>query len=143
MEQFNHKNLGEISIVKTKEDNVNYIKLILNKTNEEIGFANYKKTNVSTAWLYNIKIEEKFQGNGLGNLLMYAFENECVDKSVKYVEGKYYPTNNHAKSFYNKHNYSIDKDGYETYIYKSSLQKTDIATACKNILVEEENLLAL
>ena len=43
----------------------------------------------------------------------------ALQNRAQVVEGKFYPENEFAKPFYNKYGYSIDKEDYETYIYKT------------------------
>lgn len=70
-------------------------------------------------WLSNISIEPEFQSQGLGQFLFDLMYNDAVLARVWQIEGKYYPSNDKAKPFYDKNNVEIYKDGYETYIYKS------------------------
>ena len=70
-------------------------------------------------WLNKISTDEKYQHKGYGTALIYAFE--YVAKVLKFdqIEGNFYPENDYAKPFYDKHEYVIYKDGYQTLIMKS------------------------
>lgn len=124
------ENIKKISRINTKIGTINAfyiinddyytIKLCTFISNEEIGFATFKFSEKRRAnvWLQNIKIKEKFQSKGLGKVLIKMFENFCYDKRRYIIEGKFYPENNHSKTFYENNGYSIEKEYYETFIYK-------------------------
>ena len=64
-------------------------------------------------------------------MLLKLFENDCIEHYVKVVEGKFYPHDEEGdvvKSFYEKHGYSIYKDGYDTEIYKCNLKMNELET---------------
>lgn len=70
------------------------------------------------AWLQNIEVGEDFKKNGIGQALLINFENICVQKRLLSVEGKFYPTDNNAKRFYEKNNYKIEQEDYGKEIFK-------------------------
>ena len=108
----------------------------LNTQSEQIGFINFKlnSKNPKSVWLNKIQIKEKYQSNGLANILLELFETYCKDKRYFTIEGKFYPENDHAKPFYEKNGYTIEKEYYDTYIYK------DLSTTYLNSTQNKENL---
>lgn len=118
------ENKNNISVNYTLEDDLYTIQLVDNIAQAEIGFANFKFTKNRGVWLYNIKINEGYQSNGYGKKLLKLFEDFCVAQRRFFVEGKYYPTNDHAKPFYLKNGYSIDIDGNDQFIFKYLPEKT-------------------
>ena len=107
-----------------EENNLQGIHLITKTDGEEIGFINFKFTNNDSVWLNLIKVHEKFQSQGYGDILIELFEDYCRKNRKYIVEGKYYPENNNAVNFYKKHEYQIDKEYYDQYIFKIIKEKT-------------------
>lgn len=73
----------------------------------------------SYLWLTSINVEEKYQSMGLGQFLFDLLYNDAILKRASYIEGKYFPTNDKAKPFYDKNGCEIYKAGYETFVFKS------------------------
>ena len=115
----------KLKIKYKDEKECNQIFLIDLENEQEIGYISFKLNNspYKHAWLYKIEIEEKYQCNGFGTLLLKLFENYCIDNKIDYVEGKYYPLNKVAKPFYLKNNYKIEKEYYDTYVVKNLKEK--------------------
>ena len=88
---------------------------------KEIGNV-YFSIKYDTAFLFKIIVTDKdYHSIGVGSAMLEYFENSCINRRVKYVEGKFYPEGygaENARNFYLKHGYQIEKDGYETMIYK-------------------------
>ena len=62
-------------------------------------------------------------------MLIKLFENDCIEHYVREIEGKFYPHDEEGdvvRVFYEKHGYTIYKDGYDTEIYKCNLKKHEI-----------------
>ncbi len=114
-----------------EENNLQGIHLITKTDGEEIGFINFKFTNNDSVWLNLIKVHEKFQSQGYGDILIELFEDYCRKNRKYIVEGKYYPENNNAVNFYKKHEYQIDKEYYDQYIFKIIKEKTTENTNTK------------
>ena len=114
-----------------EENNLQGIHLITKTDGEEIGFINFKFTNNDSVWLNLIKVHEKFQSQGYGDILIELFENYCRKYRKYIVEGKYYPENENAVHFYKKHDYQIDKEYYDQYIFKIIRENTKENTNSK------------
>lgn len=92
----------------------------LNENSKVMGSLSYKiDYGYRKAWLNKISTEEEFQHKGVGQLLLNAFEYLISDARINCVEGKFYPENDFALPFYQKNDYKIEKDGYETILFKS------------------------
>ena len=86
---------------------------------EMIGSIDFKVyPEKQKVWIYKIEVKEKYQSRGYGEELLKLFEDYCRKHRIFYVEGKFYPENDHARPFYIKHGYEIYKEYYSTYIYK-------------------------
>ena len=108
-----------LQVIYYASDNYYEIKAF-NGLKQEVARITFKTNNKNRhIWLNKISTDEKYQHKGYGTALIYAFE--YVAKVLKFdqIEGKYYPENQYAKPFYDKHEYAIYKDGYETFITKS------------------------
>lgn len=120
MEKIINSKIGKLKLVYNDKP-AQYERLELHKEDGEVvGFVNFKIKSDSwhNVWLYNIEVNKKYQSNGLGDILIVAFEQVCINSRAFKVEGKYYPTNEKAKPFYVKHGYEIEKDGYDWYVTK-------------------------
>ena len=71
-----------------------------------------------TVWLRKIETNPKYQHQGVGQALLDTLEYFTIQKRLCLIEGKFYPDNEFARPFYLKNNYSIDKDGYDTFVSK-------------------------
>ncbi len=113
---------------KEKDD---YIQIEAIDNNEIVGFINYKFKRSGKVWLNNIVVNKEYRTKGIGSMLLKLFENDCIEHYIKVVEGKFYPHDEEGdvvKSFYEKHGYSIYKDGYDTEIYKCNLKMNELET---------------
>ena len=121
-----HKKYGTIEVCENNlDEDYKRISLVVESNKDEIGYVSFKiKVNCEkTAWLQKIAVHEKYQSQKFGDMLIKLFEDYAVKHHCNIVEGKFYPTNQHARPFYIKHGYQILKEDYETYIYKYGLQK--------------------
>lgn len=70
-------------------------------------------------WLYKIETFGEHQQKGVGTKLINFLEFFAQQNGVRFIEGKYYPENDRTKSFYEHRGYSIEKDGYDWFVYKN------------------------
>lgn len=105
-----------------------------NEKDENIGYVNMLK-NSRGLWLNKIFVEEQERFQGVGQALLNAFEAFIERFGYTYVEGKFYPENTYAREFYEKNGYTIDKDGYETYVSKDFYKKK-----CKDERTDKDSL---
>lgn len=117
-----------IYLKKSYDENNNfYTATALSMQNEEMGYITYKFIpKERLAWLNKIETYEGFQHQGVATALLSFFEHEVRSKRYSRIEGKYYPTNNFAKPFYQKMGYHIEQDGYEQFVYKYLGQENSI-----------------
>lgn len=109
-----------------EEDNF-YTTTAMSMQNEKMGYITYKFIpKERLAWLCKIETYENYQHQGVATALLSFFEHEVRSKRYFRIEGKYYPTNDFAKPFYQKMGYSIEKDGYEQYVDKYLNQDSTI-----------------
>ncbi len=136
MKTFDSK-IGKIDIEQTYNEETKYndIKLIDSNNKETIGYVNFKfnYSPIRSAWLNKIEVTPKYQSMGFGKVLLKLFERYCMESRIFYIEGKFFPENDHAKPFYLKNGYKIEKEYYETLITKTLniKQKIDIEEMCK------------
>lgn len=124
----------EIVYIKKTNNNLRTIDAVYGQT--PIGYISYKIERGS-AWLYKVVVSEDFRGHGVGSSLLKIMEDECALCRVWDIEGKYYPegaSNEEVSSFYNKHGFEIYKEGYETFIGKTSPTRQDL----KGLNIKEE-----
>ena len=115
MEIKNKNKTFDVKIKNFVNDNYYAIEVVLNK--KVAGTATFKK-NGNKIWLYKIKTNEEFQHQGIGGAVIDTLELFAMKNNCHYIEGKFFPENEHAKQFYENRGYDIYKDNYETYIYK-------------------------
>ena len=70
-------------------------------------------------WLNKIETKQGFQHKGYATAVLKVVEYLTHNLRYNWIEGKYYPENEHAKPFYDKHGYTIYKDDYETFVTKT------------------------
>jgi len=90
------------------------------ETNKRLGFVSFRidDKNRNHVWMQKIEVYKKYQGKGIGQALLTAFEYNCVKNNVDTVEGKYYPTNQAAVNMYKKNRYEISQETYGKEIFK-------------------------
>ena len=91
----------------------------LNADGEKMGYLTFKMNAGQKAWIYYVYTNEKFYHQGVGRALLQTFEKIAFENGIRFVEGKFYPENQYARPLYNKTGYKIERDGYETLIYKT------------------------
>ena len=109
------------NVVATYYQVDNYYELIsYDVSGAQMGKLTFKISNSNNRqiWLNNIEVYNEYMHKGVGSALMSAFEYIAYRHRIEYIEGKYYPTNEHAKPFYDSLGYTIEKDGYETFVCK-------------------------
>ena len=95
--------------------------------------------NKGTTFILHISTEEKFQHQGVGQALIDICEYISALQRSFHIEGYYFPTNEYAQLFYQKNNYIIEKDSYNSYVYKIiDVDKT--RQRLKNRIVKEDSL---
>ena len=121
---------------KSYEDDFGRIEGIYNQ--EVVGYLTYKiDYKTRSSWLYKVAVPSEYRTCGIGSDLMAIYENECCLNRLNYIEGKFYPEGedgDKVRTFYENRGYSVYKDGYETYVGKSSLSKQDLS----NLKIEEK-----
>lgn len=108
-----------------------------------MGYATFKlkrQRYFDSVWLYKIETNKEYAHKGVGSAVINLLEYFAYQNRAHTVEGKFFPENEYAKPFYDKFGYSIEKEGYETYIYKTLDFKTIKQTIEPNITGYEETL---
>ena len=92
-----------------------------------IGYINYKFVG-RRVWLNKIEVNKEYRNNGVGSALLKIFENRAISMFKIIAEGKFYPTEdgNAVRKFYESFGYSIQKEGYETELFKGLRDKHDL-----------------
>ena len=109
----------EVKIVYNQAENF-YTINAYNTKGEVVCHATFKTSySPRQIWLYKIATAENYQHKGYATAVIKAMEYFAFKSRFDQIEGKYYPENEHAKSFYDKHGYIIYKDGYESYVSKA------------------------
>lgn len=137
--------LTNIYLKQSYDENNNfYTATAMSMQNEGMGYITYKFIpKERLAWLNKIETYEDFQHQGVATALLSFFEHEARSKRYFRIEGKYYPTNNFAKAFYQKMGYHIEQDGYEQFVDKYLGQEDNIplvfvqATPSENLPFEK------
>ena len=93
---------------------------LFNDEYEELGYLTFKAKSKPYRHIYINKIKNKSsqQRKGIGSALIQALEFIAYVKNIPQIEGKFYPENEYAKPFYEKHGYKIQKEYYEVEILK-------------------------
>jgi len=99
-----------------------------------LGEMTFKIGDYRNIWLYKIATIDKYQKQGIGSKLLNYLEFFANEHRIKQIEGKYFPSNGSAKSFYENRGYTIEKEGYDWVVYKYINQNYNYQ---KNIIVKE------
>lgn len=94
----------------------------MSNAEEILGYISFYviiENNRKRIWLNKIATGKEHQNKGVGSKLLEFMECFARQKRAYYVEGRYFPENSSAKSFYENRGYSIEKDGYETFVCKN------------------------
>ena len=81
-------------------------------------YAKTYQTYSRQIFLSNIEVVPEFRYAGIGQFLLNILEQDALISRFDSIEGKYFPSNEYARTFYDKNGYEIYKDGYETYVCK-------------------------
>lgn len=95
---------------------------VLNENKDVMGYATFKIKNSSfskSIWLYKIETYNRYTHKGVGTAVNNILEYFAYKNKVLFIEGKFYPENKFAKPFYEKYGYKIEKDYYDTLVYKT------------------------
>ena len=85
---------------------------------KEMGLITFKFLP-KKVWLYKVETHPEFAHQGVATALIQTMEYVCMKNNVNYMEAKYYPENEFAKPFYEKHKYNLPNqnvngwDGYD------------------------------
>lgn len=127
------KNGKEFNIECVKNNNFYEVKAI-GENFDVMGYANFIFCPTDKkVWLYKIETKERYQGQGVGQAVLDIMECVIVSKRYNKIDGKFFPTNEHARPFYEKNGYTIEKDGYETYVGKVLCAESVIQRVQKNL----------
>mgnify|MGYP002515756219 CR=1 FL=1 len=119
-----------------------YTTTAISMQNEKMGYITYKFIpKERLAWLCKIETYENFQHRGVATALLLFFEQQARSKRYFKIEGKYYPTNEFAKPFYQKMGYLVEKDGYEQFVGKYLTRENIIPFTVTEIAAPEGNAL--
>lgn len=94
----------------------------MNQTEEILGYVSFYviiENNRKRIWLNKIATDKEYRNIGIGSKLLEFLECYARRKRIYYIEGRYFPENESAKSFYENRGYSIEKDGYDTFVCKN------------------------
>ena len=103
------KELGEktksfdLQIIKGKEC---YTIKCLNKDDVEMGFVTFKIYN-DILWIYKLETNSKFYRQGVASAIVDITEFFAIKHGANRVEGKFFPTNEYARPFYEKNGYFV------------------------------------
>ena len=93
----------EVKIVYNQAENF-YTINAYNTKGEVVCRATFKTSySPRQIWLYKIATAENYQHKGYATAVIKAMEYFAFKSRFDQIEGKYYPENEHAKSFYDKH----------------------------------------
>lgn len=115
------KNNKKINIKFLYNETQNYYTLLAVDDEKAVGKLTFKLDYRSfnrKLWLNKISVIDECSHLGVGTALLTMMEVFAYRNRISDVEGKYYPENEFAKPFYDKHGYDIWKDGYDWYVSK-------------------------
>ena len=94
-----------------------YIVRVFSDYGNIMGRISFKIEDDET-WIYSINAYDEYQHMGVGQALLDACEYISCKNGVRRIRGKYFPSNEYAKPFYEKNDYIITKEYYDTFIVK-------------------------
>lgn len=103
------KELGEktksfdLQIIKNKEC---YTIKCLTKDDDEMGFVTFTIYN-NILWIYKLQTNPKFYHKGVASAIIDITEFLAIKHNAKRIEGKFFPTNEFARPFYEKNGYFV------------------------------------
>lgn len=135
---------SRIFLINIEQDGNFYNFSCVNEKDKEMGYATCSLKEDSL-WLNKIETFEEFAHQGVASAIIDIVEYIAMTKKRQNVEGKYYPLNEFAEPFYEKHGYFIpnktkDWDTYdETWrMYKVLDFKKIDQVITKNMEILEE-----
>lgn len=127
----NHKILivDLFAIYEEREEHFTYACIKNNKNLNIIGEARFELVNNEVCNLYEISLNDiKYQGKGIGTLLIEYIEYLTFNKNINKIIGRYMPfgpLSNKTPIFYKRHNYEFIENKKGKYIIKK-LSKEDM-----------------
>ena len=108
--------------IETKIERNHYVAIAYDLEKNELGFAEFNKLEEDEMWLYQIKTYP--ENRGIGSTLLDFVEFWAAKFDCNHVTGKYGPTSDYTKEFYDKNCYEIIEREYyqrlEKWIEKES-----------------------
>lgn len=97
----------------------NFIYMVVNSDNEDVGIIWYKKLTESEAFICDFLIFEKFRKKGYGKQTLLLLDNDAKEKGVSKMRLHVFRFNKTAFSLYNSIGYKIAKeDGGSIFMVK-------------------------
>ncbi len=125
-----------LKFIKSEYNNQKYLGAMLD--DKMVGFLRYKISK-RDAWLYFIGVNKEYRNHKdlhIGTKLMKIFENDCANKFVYFIEGKFYPkgeSGDVVRKFYDKNGYKIEREDYELLINKFNPKKTELGFQVEDV----------
>lgn len=146
------KNFGE----KTKsfdlqitKDQKCYIIQCLTENDIEMGCVSFRFFD-DILWIYKLETNPKFYRQGVASAVMDIVELMAIKRGINKIEGRFFPSNDAARPFYEKNGYSVPNktkswDDYDPHwvIHKTLDAKAIKEKVAPNITLYEENTLTL
>ncbi len=91
----------------------------LDDNGNEMGYATFSVNKKERkVWLRKIETYSGYQNLGVAKAILDVLEYFTVQNRLCMIEGKFFPDNEFARPFYEKNNYDIYKEDYETFVGK-------------------------
>ncbi|MGN0798080.1 MAG: GNAT family N-acetyltransferase [Christensenellales bacterium] len=121
-------NFENIILDVTYEDEKNmYLAVAKTEQNEKMGYINFSfNPRKHQTWLWKIETYEPYQHQGVATALLSFMESESISNRNFCIEGKFHPSNDYARPFYEKFGYDIDYEDYSEFIWKSLCKQDTI-----------------
>jgi len=78
----------------------------LSNDNKEMGFVTFEIFN-DYVWIYKIETKKAFQHQGVASAVIDVMEYFAMMNYKNRIEAKFYPSNQYARAFYEKHDYFV------------------------------------
>ena len=93
--------------ISLKEEEDNFFRMTaLSDDNKVMGELNFNLFP-RYAWIYIVETQEEFQHSGVASAMLEILEYFSVQSGACEVKGKFYPTNDYARPFYEKNGYYV------------------------------------
>lgn len=141
MQYLSQKQNKPININLVNVDGMNEYRISAIADNgDEMGFAVFSvKKQDRKVWLRKISTKPEYQNLGVAKAMIDVLEYFTVQHRLCMIEGKFYPDNEYAKPFYQKNNYDIYKEDYDTFVSKY-IGHDSISDETKQRIVNYEEL---